>query len=139
MKHITLILSLLILTALTACGQTGTTTGEGQESSLREGSGSYENISVTQLQSMLKSKDFLLINVHIPLAGEILGTDLSIPYNQMEENISQLPENRAAEIVLYCAMGPMSDAAALTLVELGYTGVKTLNGGMMAWERQNLN
>ena len=36
--------------------------------------GSYRNISASDVQVILKSKDFLLINVHIPFAGNIAGT-----------------------------------------------------------------
>lgn len=46
--------------------------------------GSYENVTPTELKSMLGSKDFVLLNVHIPFAGNIPGTDLSITYNEIE-------------------------------------------------------
>jgi len=38
-------------------------------------------ITVEELNTMLQSRDFPLINVHIPYEGEIPGTDAHIPYN----------------------------------------------------------
>ena len=41
--------------------------------------GSYTDVSVSELQTMLANKDFTLVNVHIPFEGNIAKTDLVHP------------------------------------------------------------
>lgn len=97
----------------------------------------YHNINAEELDSMLKNKDFVFVNVHIPFEGNIADTDLSIPYEQISEpaNLAQLPVDKNAKIVLYCRSGRMSAIAAEELVKLGYTNLWNLKGGMLEWER----
>jgi phage shock protein E len=97
--------------------------------------GSYQNVIPTELKTMLGSKDFILINVHIPFAGNIPGTDLSIPYNEIEQNLDQLPADKTTKLVLYCSSGRMSQLAAEELVSLGYTNSWNLTGGMADWKQ----
>ena len=101
--------------------------------------GSYKNVDAKGLNTMLKSKDFVFINVHIPFAGNIADTDFSIPYDQIEQNLSQLPSDKNAKIVLYCRSGHMSQIAAEKLVSLGYTNIWNLKGGMIGWEQAGYN
>jgi rhodanese-related sulfurtransferase len=96
--------------------------------------GAYQNVTPDELSAMLKNKDFVFINVHIPFEGNISGTDLSIPYDEIGQNLSQLPADKNAKIVLYCRSGRMSAIAAEELVTLGYTNVWNLTGGMVDWE-----
>jgi phage shock protein E len=95
--------------------------------------GEYRDITVPELQAMLADKDFSLINVHIPFAGDLPGTDESIPYNEIEDNLARLPADKDARIVLYCRTEPMSVTAATALARLGYTNVYNLVGGFTAW------
>lgn len=100
--------------------------------------GTYTNVSPLELDTMLTSKDFTLINVHTPFEGKIAQTDLSIPYDQIQQNLDKLPTDKNARLVLYCRSGHMSDIAAKTLIQLGYTNIWNLDGGMVAWENAGL-
>lgn len=48
---------------------------------------------------------------HTPHDGEIEGTDLFIPYDEVRD-ATELPEQKDAEIVVYCRTGRMSRIAA---------------------------
>jgi rhodanese-related sulfurtransferase len=101
--------------------------------------GSYWHISVSELQTMLAEDDKpLLVNTHIPFQGDIAGTDVSIPFNEIGDHLDELPEDRSEPVVLYCRSGPMSDRAATALAELGYTRVYSLEGGFNAWDAAGL-
>ncbi len=100
--------------------------------------GTYEDITPKMLNSLLAKKNFTLINVHTPFAGNISQTDLSIPYDQIDQNLDKLPAAKDAKIVLYCSSGHMSSIAAKKLVEMGYTNVWNLVGGMSAWQKAGL-
>jgi phage shock protein E len=126
-KHILFFLIALLIAGCQPKAMTGKT--------INLKNGSYQNVTADELNSMLKNKDFVLINVHIPFAGNIAGTDLSIPYDQIEQNLSQLPSDKSAKIVLYCRSGHMSAIAAEKLVSLGYTNIWNLKGGMADWEK----
>jgi rhodanese-related sulfurtransferase len=127
------LLAVFLLAVLTACqGKPAQVSVE----TVTVAGGSYQNVTADELNAMLKNKDFVFVNVHIPFAGNIAGTDLSIAYNQITDpaNLSQLPADKNAKIVLYCRSGRMSQIAAETLVGLGYTNLWNLAGGMVDWE-----
>ena len=121
---------LFAIVALVGC-QSKSVTGE----TVSVEGGRYQNVTPTELQSMLNNKDFVFVNVHIPFAGNIPGTDLSIPYNEIQQKLSELPANKSAKVVLYCSGGRMSQIAAEELVSLGYTNVWNLKGGMTDWQQ----
>jgi rhodanese-related sulfurtransferase len=98
----------------------------------------YRNISVPELQAMLEAKDFPLINVHIPFEGDLPGTDDSIPFDRIAQHLDRLPADRDATIVLYCRSDRMSHEAAAELARLGYTDVRNLSGGFLAWRAAGL-
>ncbi len=90
-------------------------------------------ISASQLHQMLEEKDFTLVNVHVPYAGEIPETDLFIPYNKISGRLDELPAKNQ-KIVLYCRSDRMSTIAAKTLANAGYSNLYNLKGGMKAWK-----
>jgi rhodanese-related sulfurtransferase len=94
--------------------------------------GRYFQLEPAQLNAQLKTKDFVLINVHVPYEGEIAGTDLFVRFDAIA-SAKNLPKSKASEIVVYCRSGRMSAIAAVALVKLGYTNVRELRGGFEAW------
>ncbi|WP_082686512.1 rhodanese-like domain-containing protein [Mycobacterium sp. IS-3022] len=74
------------------------------------------------------------INVHVPFEGDIAGTDLSIPFDQIRSQAGRLPADRSTGLAIYCRTGPMSAIAAETLHDLGYVDIVELRGGMRAWQ-----
>ncbi len=128
-KRWTLVLVVLtVAVVLAACGASG---GD-KEATLTKNRDGFVDINVKQLAEMLKTKDFILVNVHIPYEGQIPGTDLFIPFNEVDSYVDKLPDKNA-KIVVYCRSGSMSTIAAKRLVDLGYTNVMELDGGFNAW------
>jgi len=78
--------------------------------------------------------DRVTVNVHVPFEGDIPGTDMSIPFDLIAEQIHRLPADRATPLAIYCRSGPMSTTAAATLDGLGYHNIIELRGGMRAWQ-----
>lgn len=128
-----ILLSIFLTVFLAACqGKPTEITGD----KITVDGGSYSSVNADELIEMLKNKDFVFINVHIPFGGNIAGTDLSIAYDQITDpvNLAQLPNDKTAKIVLYCRNGRMSAIAAEALVSQGYTNIWDLAGGMVDWE-----
>jgi rhodanese-related sulfurtransferase len=134
---ISLLVMLLLLSACTSVATSQPAVEVVGKQVAVDGGGSYTDVSVAELQTMLANKDFTFINVHIPFEGNIANTDLSIPYDQVAQNLDKIPDKNA-KIVLYCRSDRMSNIAAKELVGLGYTNLWNLDGGMVAWEAAGL-
>ncbi len=132
MRNIALLVAITVTVfGLMACSPQAAAVGGTRVSA---SGGSYTNVTPAQLKEMLGQKDFFLVIVHVPYAGELAQTDAFIPYADIEQNLSRLPADKVAKILLYCSSGHMSGIAANTLVKLGYTNIWNLDGGMAAWQ-----
>lgn len=90
-------------------------------------------LSADELQTLLEAQEIPLINVHVPYAGEIPGTDTHIAYNDIDALADYIGADLDTLFVLYCLSGPMSFSAGDALVDRGYTRAYDLRGGMNAW------
>ena len=142
-KGILSVIAVLLALLLVACGssqqkpapQPQTTGSLPQGQPVKTAKGAYFNIDVTQLKPMLEDDSIFTVNVHIPYAGDIPGTDASIPFNQVAQNLDALPADKDAPVVVYCRSGSMSAQASETLADLGYTRIFNVTGGMNAWKQ----
>jgi len=88
----------------------------------------------------LEDDNLILLDVREPeefASGSIPGKHpLTIPRGKLEfmaiEKIAKL-YGQNAPIITYCLKGPRGTLAALQLQRLGFTNVKNLEGGILAW------
>ena len=97
-----------------------------------------KTIKPAELKEIMKKEDIFLVDVHTPEQPHIRGTDAFIPYDDIESNQSKLPADKNTPIYLYCEGGPMGNAAARKLHELGYRNLINLEGGAHAWRAAGL-
>ena len=111
-----------------------------------------KSITVADLQAKTdKGESYLLIDVRQPdeyLTDNIPGS-VSIPRGMLEFNIGSeafwstqymYPPEKNTEIIVYCKAGSRGILAAVSLMQLGYTNVKNLEGGYDAFNpNQNPN
>jgi len=101
-----------------------------------------ENISIfdkdvitpIELVSRLDQKEKpLVIDVREPYEWEIchITNAILIPQKEIPKKICQI--NKSREIILYCRTGIRSLQALKTLRDLGFTNVKSLQGGINRW------
>ncbi|MBI2379690.1 MAG: rhodanese-like domain-containing protein [Gammaproteobacteria bacterium] len=70
--------------------------------------------------------------------GHIAGS-LNLPFEQfVKEGAAELEKHKAKPIILACATGMQSGAAAMQLKKAGFADVSKLAGGVPAWAGANL-
>lgn len=93
-------------------------------------------ISVTDYKAKIDSgEEPFLLDVREPFETKIatIGGHL-IPLSELRDRMGELPEDRSAELIVYCRTGNRSHHATVFLRdEGGYTNVKNLLGGIHAW------
>ena len=94
----------------------------------------YTNeIEYTTVQKMIKeNSNIILLDVRNILEfekGHLLGA-LNIPISELETKVELLIPNRGQTIIVYCNRGIKSNLAMEMLIELGYTDVYELKGGL---------
>ena len=90
-------------------------------------------VAVETFASLLDDPGVTTINVHVPYEGELPGTDAFVPYDQVVGSPT-LPEDRDRPIAVYCMSGSMSAQAARALAEAGFSDIRDLDGGLLAWQ-----
>ncbi len=96
------------------------------------------DITAQELKVKMDNKDdFLLIDVRENWEYEEtnLGGKL-IPLGELQGTIDDLDEWMEKEVVVHCKSGARSAAAKEFMIRNGFTNVRNLLGGIMAWQAQ---
>ena len=89
-------------------------------------------LSPDQFDTALQDRSNFVINVHTPYDGELDNTDAFVEFDKITDS-RQLPTDHDQAIIIYCRSGRMSTIAGQSLIDLGYTNVSHLTGGINAW------
>ncbi len=99
--------------------------------------GLFKGLSAVQLKEKLNAKEpLVLLDVRNPDEyGQMrlgIGEKL-IPLGQLRKRLDEMPQDKNTAIVVWCKISLRGYEAALVLQANGYTNVKVLEGGLMAW------
>jgi rhodanese-related sulfurtransferase len=115
------------------------TKGTGQERVMADktlqGANQPQEISAQELEAMLKTEQPpLVIDVREPfeLAYGFIPDSANIPISAIALRLEELPRDQV--IVTYCHLGERSWNVAQFLARRGFREVKSLRGGIEAWQ-----
>jgi len=103
---------------------------------MKESQVDNQSMTVHELNQLLNSKNALfLLDVREPYEYEIANLKgYNIPLAELKSRLSELPKSQA--IVVHCKSGVRSERAIQMLREAGFTNLKNLKGGILAWQKE---
>lgn len=105
---------------------------------LKQASG-VKSVSVFEMPQLTREKSIIVDvsepadykKAHIPEA-------VNMPAKTLAKDPKPVEKHKNKNVILVCRMGSKSHSVAKQLVRSGFEKVYVLNGGMSAWEKENL-
>jgi rhodanese-related sulfurtransferase len=110
---------------------------------IAEAKAHVEHITAEEIAAALKDPEVLLVDLREPherVEHGVIAGSVHAPRGMLEFYADPTSAyfhqefDPARRIILYCASGGRAALAAETLIQLGYTRVTYLKGGLQAWE-----
>lgn len=99
--------------------------------------GRMQGLSVTEVKQRVDTgADCFLVDTRTPLEFEEMRLGIGetlIPLGALRSRLSELPQDKEREIVLYCRVSLRGYEAAAILQGHGWRNVKVMEGGVVAW------
>ena len=131
MKIVPVLLLVVMMLSMTACGTAGGTGGSGDGQKAAD----YVSITAEEAKSMMDTEqDYIILDVRTEeefAEGHIPGAVL-IPDGEIGERAREMLPDQEQLIFVYCRSGNRSKKASAALAEMGYTNVKEF-GGIIDW------
>lgn len=95
-----------------------------------------EDITVQELKQKIdNNEDFLFIDVREPYEYQEFNLDAQlIPLSTLPSRLVDLKEHQDREIIIHCRSGARSGNAKMYLMSQGYSKVRNVLGGVIAWK-----
>ena len=97
------------------------------------------NITPEEVKARLDAGEKLeLVDVREPSENEVFNIGgVLLPLGKIKEfDIDSIESLKDKEVIFYCRSGNRSGQAAMMLESMGFTNVKNLVGGMLAWQEK---
>lgn len=81
-------------------------------------------------------EDVFILDVRGPDEFEAMRLGIGetlIPLGKLRDDVNKLPQDKNKEIIVYCKISLRGYEAACFLTGIGYTNVKVMEGGVVAW------
>ena len=99
--------------------------------------GRMKGISCAEVKAKLDAgEDVFLLDARGPDEFEQMRLDAGetlIPLGALRKKLSELPQDKGKQIICYCKISLRGYEAALVLEANGWTNVKVMEGGILAW------
>lgn len=93
-------------------------------------------VSLVDARSMLKSGVlFLDVRSDNEWAGGHLPGARHMDRGKLEFSVETAVPDKSTPIIVYCKSGDRGTLSAVTLKKMGYTNVKNMTGGFVAWQK----
>lgn len=96
------------------------------------------DITVQELyERMKKGEQLNLIDVREPYEYEEFNIGaILVPLGTLPTKLAELDSLKTEEIIVHCRSGSRSNNAKLYMMSEGFTNVRNLLGGMVAWQSE---
>lgn len=93
------------------------------------------DINVQELKEKIAAgEEFVLVDVREPQEHQEFNVGGTlIPLGTIPVRLDEVTTNKDAEVVVYCRSGGRSGRAKQFLMQQGFSNVRNLEGGMLAW------
>lgn len=130
------IIGSLALVAI-SCGNPETNS-EDSASSTEQQKPVFKNVSVLDLNNAIESQEEVIV-LDVRTAGEVsqgyVNSAINVDVNggQFSQGVQGMEMSKT--VYVYCRSGQRSQKASQQLLDLGFTDVRNVQGGYMAWEQ----
>ncbi|BHH85643.1 FAD-dependent oxidoreductase [Desulforhopalus sp. 52FAK] len=99
--------------------------------------GRFKGISAKEvMEKVERNENIFFLDGRGPDEYEVLRLGIGehyLPLGILKDHLDELPEDKDSEIICFCKISLRGYEAAIVLEEQGYTNVRVMEGGIMAW------
>lgn len=99
-----------------------------------------DQINPFEVIRQINDSDALMVDVREgkEYAEGHLKDAVHIPLGELKSRIDELAKHKSKSVIAYCRSGSRSNSACKTLKKAGFESVSNMQGGIMAWQNQNM-